>query len=118
MRKDLIMVFAIGILALLLVAIPQCYAVEETVFTDSGSGPKTTEVFHIDDNEWKIKYSYEPTRDNHSFSLWIYEEGEDEAFAQWFIPGESGTLVVDRGPGDFYIDVKAFGIESWEIEII
>ena len=78
-----------------------------------GTEPTTTEKFHISKDVWRIKYSVEAENTHPGFAITIAPSGQIITYDQ------SGTEVsyVYDGPGDYYLDIWAVGLDSWTIEI-
>lgn len=78
-----------------------------------GTEPTTTEKFHISKDVWRVKYSVEAEDTHPGFAITISPSGQIINYDQ------SGTEVsyVYDGPGDYYLDIWAVGLDSWTIEI-
>lgn len=78
-----------------------------------GTEPTTTDKFHISKDVWRVKYSVEAGDTHPGFAITILPSGQIINYDQ------SGTEVsyVYAGPGDYYLDIWAAGLNSWTIEI-
>ncbi|MEM3017368.1 MAG: hypothetical protein QXO25_00625 [Candidatus Bathyarchaeia archaeon] len=83
----------------------------------SGDVGKVTQTFHIPTRNWKISYSVQGT-DNSFFKFTVYREGSSVPIAE--IPDlyttESSYVIVDGGPGEFYLVVTS-SFASWKITV-
>ncbi len=83
----------------------------------SGESGMVTQTFHIPTRNWKISYSVQAT-DNSFFKFTVYREGSSLPSAE--IPDlyttESSYVIVDGGPGDFYLVITS-SLTSWRITV-
>ncbi len=78
-----------------------------------GTEPTTTDKFHISKDVWRIKYTVEAEDTHPGFAITVSPSGQIISYDQ---SGTDFTYVYD-GPGDYYLDVWAVGLDSWTIEI-
>jgi hypothetical protein len=127
MRKIKIMI----LLLLLVAAIaavsfprPVVAANWQVVKTITGSGSITTDEFHIDGSEWRIKWNYSPNSQEPSltaFSFFVYPHGETTSYVGHVIEygsaNTSGTLDLHEGPRLFYIEILAANTPGYTLTI-
>ncbi|MBS7622058.1 hypothetical protein KEJ39_00050 [Candidatus Bathyarchaeota archaeon] len=124
-RKALIGVLSAAVAgAIMLLILTSSPAIErsqteqpEVKYFFSGDSGKVTQTFHIPTRNWKITYSVQAT-DNSFFKFSVYREGSGAPVAE--IPDlyttESSYVIVDGGPGDFYLVVTS-SLASWKITV-
>lgn len=71
-----------------------------------GSSIKDTETFHITSNEWRIRWSTKPGKDDENlFSIHVYESNGKWKGDVGGIWGEGSDVSYMRGPGDYYLKI-------------
>jgi hypothetical protein len=85
------------------------------VITFTGKTSRTTEVFHISSDKWRIRWSY-IGGELASFGYFIYPEGETVSFIDALSElGESKSdITYIYKKGNFYLKIYA-NVEKWEI---
>ena len=87
----------------------------------TGSGDKTSPPFTVTTDEWVIDWSYVPDPEYPEmtvFGFFVYPRGKTAgsvvsvSFAE-----ESGSTYSYAGAGEYYIQVIAANIKSWEVVI-
>lgn len=93
-----------------------------TPITITGSGSEKSAPFTITTSEWIIDWEYEPEPeypDMAVVSFFIYPRGETAMYTEAIMPGSetSGSSYSYAGPGDYYVEVIAANVLSWEVVI-
>ncbi len=88
----------------------------------TGSGYKTSPPFTITTEEWIIDWSYVPDPEYPEFAVFgffIYPRGETVLYvgSVLFPEGTSGSTYSYAGAGEYYINVSAANVKSWEVII-
>ena len=90
-----------------------------TIISFTGSTGKTTELFYIPGENWRINWSY-TNGELALFGFFVYPEGETAMFVETLTsmgPSQSDTTYIYRGPGSFYITLSAANVEEWTLTI-
>ncbi len=85
----------------------------------TGSGDKKSPPFTVTTEEWVIDWSYVSVSEYAVFAFYVYPRGETlwDVVSVLLPQGTSGTTYSYAGVGEYYIEVTAYNIESWEIVI-
>jgi len=88
----------------------------------TGSGDKTSPPFAVTTEEWVIDWSYVPDSEYPEwamFGFFVYPRGETVSFVEQglFMDETEGSTYSYAGAGEYYIEVMAGNIKSWEIVI-
>ncbi len=113
----------IAVVAILIFTDPIPRGRPESTFapiTFTGVDSRTTAPFYIPTREWSVDWSFD-ARDfspgHYVFIFVIGERGKD-GFAVWQLPeSPSGSTYSYAGPGEYYLDVNAAGLNEWTITI-
>lgn len=88
----------------------------------TGSGDQTSPPFEVTSSEWLVEWSY--TADEPEgvvFLILIYPRGKTENSVEsiWPRPNSvtSGSKYSYAGEGEYYLEVLALNIDSWEVVI-
>jgi len=92
--------------------------------TFAGVGDKTTALFNISSNKWRINWAVETKRpDLGVFVLYVYPEGETRSymFIEQIMHDCDGdyndTTYVYEGNGSFYIRIECSNLKGWTLEV-
>lgn len=88
------------------------------IITFEGTEGRTTEVFSIPSNTWRIKWSYKGN-EFAVFGFFIYPEGETKVFVDMIMatkPSAEDITYVYR-KGNFYLKIDCANLEGWKIVI-
>lgn len=92
--------------------------------TFAGIGDKTTALFNISSNKWRINWAVETKRpDLGVFVLYVYPEGETRSymFIEQIMHDCDGdyndTTYVYEGNGNFYIRIECSNLKGWTLEV-
>jgi hypothetical protein len=79
-----------------------------TLITFQGSTDKTTELFYVPSDRWRINWAY-IGREYSYLSLQVYSEGEKYPIESVIAtgPSKSDTTYIYEGPGNYYVKIRA-----------
>ena len=134
MKKETVILIVILTCTMLLVIGTGCseYAYHDTWYEPAGgdasfepirftgTGELKTDTFNIPDREWTVDWSYSSTTPEIAvFNVYIYLDRWVPYFVASINPTTEtyGSQEIRFGPGDYYIDIRPYDIESWELVI-
>ncbi len=90
-----------------------------TIAVFKGSTDKTTELFYIPSDVWRINWSY-TGEEYHSFGFYVYPKGEEFYIESLILfedeaGSKSDTTYIYEGPGYYYIKALCTNIREWTI---
>ena len=90
------------------------------ITTFTGITSRTTELFYIPSNEWRIKWEFKGGS-LAIFYFYVYPEGETvmpvEALVGVIGPSKSEVTYIYKGKGNFYIRLGTANVDSWTLTI-
>lgn len=90
-----------------------------TIITFTGSTDKTTELFHIPSETWRINWTY--TGGSYAvFSFFVYPEGETTSYVEFLSAmgsSKSDVTYIYEGQDNFYVKLIAANIDPWTLTI-
>ena len=100
-------------------------AEQDTTFepiTITGTFHETSQPFRVNTKEWITNWPYVPYPEYPElavFQFYIYPRGETVMFVGLMLlpEGTSGSMYTYAGAGEYYINVIADNVKSWEIVI-
>lgn len=90
-----------------------------TIITFTGSTYKTTELFHIPSETWRINWTY-TTGSSAVFSFFVYPEGETMSFVESLSAmgsSKSDVTYIYEGQDNFYVKLLAANIDPWTLTV-
>jgi len=90
-----------------------------TIVTFTGSTEKTTELFHIPSDTWRINWTYTGWGST-LFGFTVYPEAKTIMCIETLMtmgPSQSDTTYIYEGPGNYYIKLTEVNAEEWELTI-
>lgn len=92
-----------------------------TVTTFRGRNYKETAAFAIKGDMWRMNWNTVGHGNDSAISVYVHEQWNFipviDSFARDTFPFNSGTYCVYEGPETYFLDVRAFELEEWQIEI-
>ncbi|MBN1763534.1 MAG: hypothetical protein JW878_10775 [Methanomicrobia archaeon] len=91
-----------------------------SVTSFSGSGDKTTSSFTIKGDEWRVEYEAKSDKPEYAgFGVHVYRKGATMSVSSWdcFQEECSDTQYIYRGEGDYYFEVIAANLDSWNLKV-
>ncbi len=82
----------------------------QTVFTQSGSGIKTTKNFAVPTSDWDLNYTYDCSNfgSQGNFAVTLYQDGSlDNVVVNELGPGGSSSTAIHDGPGSYYMEINS-----------
>lgn len=90
-----------------------------TIMTFTGSAYKTTELFHIPSETWRINWTY--TGGSLAvFGFYVYPEGETVSYVESLSAmgsSKSDVTYIYEGQDNFYIELLAANIDPWTLTV-
>ena len=86
--------------------------------TISGEGEAKSDPFQIPDRQWVVDWSYvSDTPDIAIFNVFIYLNRKIQYYVSEIKPSTetSGSQEIHFGPGEYFIEVYPYNINSWEL---
>jgi|GEM_PF-1273926 len=85
-----------------------------------GVADKTTDLFEIKGNRFRLTWNIEGANDLTELSIFCYPEGETKIFVgvPVHVSGSkqiSDTTIIYSGPGKFYLVILAANLDGWQI---
>ena len=86
----------------------------------TGAGDRTSPPFAVTTKEWIIDWSYTTDSEYPGFSFYVYPRGETTGYIESVSTGDeerNGTTYVYAAPREYYVEVIAANLNSWQITI-
>jgi hypothetical protein len=88
--------------------------------TISGEGEAKSDPFQIPDRQWMVDWSYtSDTPDIAIFNVFIYLNRRIQYYVAEIKPSTktSGSQEIHFGPGEYFIEIYPYNINSWKLTI-